>query len=772
MTQKILAMKRIIAVAAGLIMYSQLALAQHLIHGVVVDAQNSAPLTGVTVMDEQTRSGSVTGMDGTFTLNIADSNDSLIISYTGYQTLKTGVEKKTLLIKLAPLTTSLNELIITASREAQRRTEAPVAIGVISSATLLSTKPVTLDQVLDKISGVNMIDLGNEQHTMAIRQPIGYSSNFLYLQDGIPIRTVGDFNHNALIEINQAAVNNIEVIKGPSSSIYGSDAVGGVVNFITKEPSVVPDARLSLEGSNQGYRRTDFTASNTFNNTGVLLSGYYADQHNGYMEHSDFHKLALTASIDQQISKKAKLTGVVTWIDYNSDMNGGLDSAHFYGKDYQSFYTFNYRKVQAFRARISWEQQWSKNSHGSINLYYRNNSIGQNPSYYIKSTQDPLKARGEINEDYFQSYGLLAQFSRQILPWNTRLIGGIQAEVSPAGYVAHYIDINKNAAGYFINYLKTDSLLTDYRVNMLNTAAYLQLQTSPIRNTRLVAGVRYDRLDYKFNNHLTPSAYTGAPDENNHFKQVTPKIGLTYDFSNDRGLYINYSIGFAPPDISDLYHGVKVPSLKPARYFNDEIGGWMSFDDHKGYADISIYHMNGRNEIISVRLPDGSYINENAGRTTHYGIEYTIKYKPVAQWQFRVSGTNARHKFTDYVEEGKNYNGNEMNGSPHWIMNTELTYTPGFFKGMDISLEWQHLSAYYMDPANTQRYGGYDVFNARVNYTWHKFEFWLHLINVGNTIYATTAEKTAYGITYRPGPLQTFYLGIGYHFNGTKKQKK
>lgn len=764
-------MKRIIVVTAGFLLLSHFTWAQHPVQGVVMDAQNSTPLIGVSIMDIKDRSGTVTGMNGRFSLDVEALKDSLLITYTGYEAIKIGVDKAPLTVRLKPSSTSLDELIVTASREAQKRTEAPVAISVISSSTIRKTKPVTLDQVLNKVSGVYMVDLGNEQHTMAIRQPIGYRSNFLYLQDGLPIRTVGDFNHNALIEINQAAIKNIEVVKGPSSSLYGSDAVGGVVNFITKQPAIVPDAELTLEGSNWGYRRADFTASNTFHNTGILLSGYYANQHNGYMEHSDFHKLALTARIDQQLSAKAKLTGIVTNINYNTDMNGGLDSAHFYGKDYQSFYTFNYRKVNALRARVSWDQEWNKKQNSTLTLYYRKNAIGQNPSYYIKSTTNPLKARGEINNDYFQSYGLLAQFSQRFSKWDTHLIGGIQAEVSPAGYLAHFIDIDRNAAGYFTNFTKTDSLLTDYKVAMLNTAAYIQLQTTPLPHTRFVAGIRYDRLDYNFNNHLTPSAYTGAPDERNHFRQITPKIGLTYDFDNDRGIYANYSIGFAPPDISDLYHGVKVPYLKPARYFNYEIGGWMSFDHHKGYADVSLYRMNGRDEIISVRLPDGSYINQNAGRTEHYGIEYTIKYKPISQWQFRVSGTNARHKFIDYVEAGKSYNSNEMNGAPHWIMNAEVTYLPGFLKGMNISLEWQHLSAYYMDPANTQRYGGYDVLNARINYTWHKLELWLHLINAGNTVYATTAEKNAYGVTYRPGPLRTLYFGVGYHFTGSKKSK-
>lgn len=753
-----------LVVTVSLVLLCLPAFSQQIIKGVAIDSQSGEPLTGVSINDIQNKTGTVTGINGKFSVNISSSNDSLLISYIGYQSLKIAANKEYLIIKLTPSATSLNELIISASRDIEPRTDAPVAISIVSPEMIRQTKPVTLDQVLNKVSGVYMVDLGNEQHTMSIRQPISYRSNFLYLQDGIPIRTLGDFNHNALLEINQAAVKRIEVVKGPSSSLYGSDAVGGAVNFITKKPSLYPHAELTLEGSDWGYRRADITASNTFRKTGILLSGYYARQYNGYMEHSDFHKLAFTTRIDQQLSKKATLTGIITGINYYTDQHGGLDSMHFYNKNYQSFYTFNYRKVKAFRARISWKQLWNNVQHSKVTFYYRNNTVGQNPFYAIKDSGDPLKASGEVNKNYFQSYGMLAQYSLRFPFWNSHLLAGFHAEASPAGYLAHYISIKKDRSGYFRSYHKTDSLLTDYRVDVFNTAAYVQVQASPVPDLRIIGGLRYDRLDYNFDNHLTPSAFTGAPDGQNHFRQLTPKIGVTYDFGKSRGLYANYSVGFAPPDIDDLYRGVKVPYLKSARYFNYEVGGWFGFDDQKGYADMSLYRMTGRNEIIEVRLPDGSYIKKNAGSTLHYGIEYTLKYKPFSQWQLRISGTNARHLFTNYTERGKNYDGNEMNGAPHWIMNTGVTYFPVFLEGLNVSLEWQHLSSYYMDEANTDRYSGYNVFNIRANYTWKKFEFWIHLINAANAVYATTVEKNAYGTTYRPGALRTLYIGLGYHF--------
>ena len=82
-----------------------------------------------------------------------------------------------------------------------------------------------------------MVNLGNEQHEMSIRQPMTTKSLFLYMEDGIPIRPLGVFNHNAMNEINIAGIDSVEVVKGAASSLYGSNAVGGAVNFLTAAPS-------------------------------------------------------------------------------------------------------------------------------------------------------------------------------------------------------------------------------------------------------------------------------------------------------------------------------------------------------------------------------------------------------------------------------------------------------------------------------------------------------------------------------------------------------
>ena len=747
-----------------LLMSLSIVFGQKGITGKVIDAATHQGLQGATITDLQNNTNRITDQNGNFFL--PEKTDSIQVSSIGYYTIKRVVNKQKMLISLSQSFSNLNEVIVSGNREIQKRTEVPVAIDVISKTQINDTKATRIDQLVNKIPGVFMVDLGNEQHSMSVRQPLGYNNLFLYLEDGIPIRTVGDFNHNALIEINQASLQRIEVIKGPASSLYGSEAVGGALNFITQSPSPYFTGKVQAEAGTRGYKRTDFNVSNTYKKLGVYFGGYYVDQNQPVSQHNNFNKMALTFRADYAFNDKTKLVTVADYINYKTDQKGGLDSTHFYNEDYNSFYRFTYRKADALRVRSTLSKKWNENNKTNFTIFYRNTSVGQNPFYSIADVAgNAAKASGQINDDAFKSYGAIVQHIKKINSLHTKWTTGISVDYSPATYLAQFISIHKNADGVYDHYQTTDSTLTDYKVDLLNTAAYTQIEYNPFSKLRIVLAARYDRLDYNFDNHLQPGAYSGAPDAINHFDHFTPKIGFTYDFGNNRGFYVNYSIGFAPPNINDLYRGVQVPTLKPSSYTNYETGGWLTFADNKGSAEISLYQLNGKNEIVNTRLADGSYENQNAGETSHKGIELEIKYAPVKDLTFRIGGTVAKHEYVDYIQQGKNFSGNQMAQSPSYIMNGEITYKPHTFNGFRIGLETESLGSYFTDPQNTSKYNGFIVFNARMGYAFKHFETWLNWINLANKNYAVTVEKSAYGTSYRPGQLSTASIGFAYHFN-------
>ena len=748
--------------------------AQNSVSGIVIDTETKEPIASASIKVKNADNYVFSNNNGKFNLDNVSSTDSLVVSYFGYENIVVSAGKSAQ-IELISTVNNLDQLIVTANREGQNRTDAPIAISVLSKEILDDAKATSLDQILNKVNGVFMVNLGNEQHSMSMRQPLSYGSLFLYLEDGLPIRTMGVFNHNALIEMNMAAVNKIEVIKGPASSLYGSEAIGGAMNFITHKPSALTTAQIQLQGNNLGYKRTDFVASNTFNKFGVVASGYYANKTNGPIDHSDFNKVAVNLRGDYFISNKTTWTNTFSYIDYKTDMTGSLDSLEFFNQDFSSLHSFTERTVNALRYRSTLKHQWSSKSNTQFNLFFRDNTIGQIPSYRVKDDYkpwngqgNPLLAHGEKNENAFKSFGGVVQHQQKVDFWNANIIAGASIDFSPNDYYAEYIQIDRTAAGFYTGYQTQDSLLANYDVSIINTAMYSQVQLNPIEKLKVTLSGRYDLIQYNYDNHLDSTAFSGAPDDTYSFNQITPKLGLTYDFGKGNGAYANYSVGFAPPEVSELFRGVTVPTLIPASYQNYELGGWISLLKNKIILEVSLYQLNGTNEIINVRQPDGSTEKENAGKTLHQGIEYTIRFNPISDLQIRFSGSNAEHLFIDFIENGNDYSNNEMNGAPNFIANAELMYKPSFLKGFRIGGEYQMLSAYYLDANNTEQYEGFSVFNARLGYEIKGFEFWFNTLNILDKYYAVNASKSAWGKNYRLGNPRTFNIGLAYKFNGKK----
>lgn len=749
------------------------------IRGKIVDAQTKEAIAGATISCKDAHA--IASITGDFILSCKDC-DQLQVTASGYFAQHIDCNKSHLVL-LSPTNSTLQEIVLSASRGAQvKRSEAPIAIAVINQKLIQDTRANSADQLLNKISGVNMVNLGNEQHQMSIRQPMTTRSLFLYLEDGIPIRTTGLFNHNALLEMNLAGTKAIEVIKGPSSAIYGSEAIGGAVNFITAAPTAIPVLKLSAQGNDIGYRRADIVSSISSGKWGFVVNGYYANKHNGYLEYTDFHKGIVTGRVDYRFSSKTILSNSITWLNYYSDMTGGIDSTMFANHSFKNLHTFTYRKVNAVRYRSTLTQQWNDQSKTTVSVLYRDNSIGQNPAYRVKddyrrqgNTFVGKKdvAHGEINENSFNSYSLIAQHRQQLNWKNTALTGGLNLDLSPSTYTANYIRIHKDTlANKYTSYQNTDSVLTNYATRLNNYAVFASFEFNPVEKLKIVASLRYDLFRFTFNNHLTPSAFSGSPDTINNFNRVSPKLGLTYNFSPRVGIYANYSEGFVPPQVTELYTGVKVPAILPSVFYNYEAGGWIAFAKGKLSADISIYQLNGTNEIISVKLDDGSFINQNAGRTTHRGIEFGLNANPNTALSFRFSGAYSKHLFKKYIEKGIDYSRNEMNNAPNWIYNTEAWYKPSYIRGLRIGLELQHTGNYFADPQNTARAKGYTVLSLRSGYQFRAVELWLNVLNLTNNYYSYITTKGSFGYSYQLAEPINFNIGLACDFAQFLKKKR
>jgi iron complex outermembrane recepter protein len=772
--------------------------AQNSISGTIIDAQTKEPLPGVTIRATNGNLGTVTDANGRFEIPESQTSDIFETNYAGFATqIIPSASNQT--ITLEADIHSLQSIVVTANREASQRTTAPVAISKLSARVLDETKPTNMYEALNKVSGVYMVNLNNEQHSMAIRQPFTTNAYFQYLEDGLPVRPMGVFNHNALIEMNIFAVSSIEVIKGPASSLYGPEAVGGAVNIITQKPTAVPTVRIGLQGDQFGYGRVQYGLGGMVNKKfGLYGGGFFARQRDSWQSRSDFDKQSFNGRAEYHFNPSLRLISTLSYNNYDSQTGGSIDSISFYNRSYSSSADFTYRRVYALRTRATVEKDWSNGSQSYITAFARDNSIAQNPSYAIRWTANQTTARGEVNDNRFKSYGVIAQHSQRFKFLQSRLLAGATFDYSPTDYYAHFLFLDaqlrpdgKSVEKFTIRQERPDSFLVKYDAILRNTAAYAQLDFVPLPKVRVSLGGRYDQLSFNFTNFLDNKSGSKS------YGKFTPKVGITYEIKQNMGIYANYSQGFSPPGLTAIFRKRPTPAangdefyynLEPAQFDNMEFGGWAAFWQNKIYVDFAIYNLIGRNELLNIRQPDNSFDYQSAGKTLHRGVEFGLTAKPTKEFFFRLGGAYSLHTFESFElsqrpnDVIKNVDGKTMPGAPRWLLNTELSYYPKWLPNFRTSLEWQRLSPWYQDQVNNVRYEdkgalglpGVSVFNYRIGYKLKGVELFVNILNLTDELYAFNATRNNGATdrsTFTPAAPRTFTWGIQYNFTGKSVQQ-
>ncbi|OWP87810.1 TonB-dependent receptor [Flavobacterium covae] len=687
-------------------------------------------------------------------------------------------------------TTKINqieEIVVTSSRIHTKKTETPVAISKLTEKQITETKATAVYELVNKTAGVLMTNLGNEQHSMSIRQPMTTNAYFLYLEDGLPIRPLGVFNHNALLEINQFNIESIEVVKGPVSSLYGPEAVGGAVNFISKKPSDKPQLKLGYQGDQFHFNRFQAMGSGTIGRLGYHIASLSSVQKNAWMTYSDYDKNNINGRFDYTFNPNHKLIATVFYGEYYTQMSGSVNEQDFYERTYKSQTNFAYRKSKALRTKLIYELNWNQNTMTSLTTFMRENQLGQNPSYAIRLSEDKKTATGEINSNNFTSYGIVAQHNQKFNWLNTTLVVGGLLDRSPIDYESYRTDLQPIlkpettiVSQYDFIAERPDIRLKVYNGTIYNYAVFTQIKTMPIKNIVLTLGGRYDKMNLDYYNDI--SKKNGTKDYN----QSTFKAGINYNPLKTAGFYANYSQGFSPPSVSTIFEikagtGVKtgVPAefnydLKPALFYNYEIGGWLSLINTKLKIDYSLYYMKGKNELINTRLVDNSTDYRSAGKTLHKGVEFGLNYGISKSINLRIGSAYSEHQFVEFefpeksLEGIKNLNGKEMPSAPRWIANSELSYHPKELPNFRISAEWQYVSSFYQDQINTTKYQGYNVINGRIGYKIKGIEAYLNIINLTDQLYAYNVSRgnsSKSSANYTVAAPRTFVFGVQYNLS-------
>ena len=231
-------------------------------------------------------------------------------------------------------------------------------------------------------------------------------------------------------------------------------------------------------------------------------------------------------------------------------------------------------------------------------------------------------------------------------------------------------------------------------------------------------------------------------------------------------LYSNWSQGFVPPEVSGLYGANLVtPNLKEATFNNVDAGLRFKLFDDRLDGEITLYRLQGQDEVLSYTKPDNTREPRNAGQTLHQGIEIggTWKISDIYNQRLKLSGSFAKHEYEDFKPSSvADYSGNTMPSSPKSFGTVEYQIKP--IPELLLSAEGVYVGSYWINEANTEKYDGHTALNLRANYRQNAYEIYGQILNVADAHYAESTSFSNNQASYTPAAPRTYLLGLRYHF--------
>ncbi|MBU2675929.1 MAG: TonB-dependent receptor [Gammaproteobacteria bacterium] len=670
----------------------------------------------------------------------------------------------------------IEELVVTSRRRSEPLSEHAGNITQLGAEAIAGIGHQHVHELMTRIPGVWLGRGSGQEHLTAIRSPVltgaGSCGDFLFLEDGIPIRPSGFCNVNQMFELHTEQASSIEVIRGPGSALYGSNALHGIVNVLTPATGEQPETMVAIEaGANE------FTRFRTFlsNDTGrpVFGSLLYADD-GGFRDDSGYRQGKLQLAADWALSNAA-FTTVLSATDLDQQTAGFI-----FGEDAYKDPNLNRQNLnpEAFRDASSqrlyglWKKSAGPDSLDIDVRPYLRHSKMRFLQHFLPG--QPLEENGHV------SAGVVTAFSF-----------GTDARQFTAGVDAEWSDLylketqfGPTAGSDFLRETRPQGKHYDFSVQSVGVAPYLQVDVNVSERLTLGGGLRVEYLHYAYDNRMLDGntrddgticgfggcLYSRPASRSDTFTNVAPKLSFNYRLSADTSLYGVLARGFRAPQATELYRlqsGQEVADLDSESLDNLEFG--VRWSSARWSGDAAVFAMQKRESVFR----DSEGFNVSGGRSRHEGVEVASNWQIVASLRLEVDASFARHRydFDTVAARGETFvSGNDVDSAPRWLGSAELVFEPG--NNAAFALQWTSLGDYYLDAENRFRYPGHSLVNlrARIDLT-QRLSVTARFNNLFDEAVADRADYAFGSYRYFPGRGRELFIELRY-LPGAREQAR
>ena len=633
--------------------------------------------------------------------------------------------------------------VISNTRRSEGLADINAAVSVLGEEELDLVSHAHYQEALNRLPGVNISRNNGQESLIAIRSPVltgaGACGAFLVAENGIPLRSAGFCNVNEMFDAHSENAQRIEVVRGPGSAFWGSNAVHGMINVVLPEPGEAGE--ITLEGGPRESYRAQGRFGTESGNFKQLFMFNGASQ-DGYQDDSGVDQQKFSWLYNYTSQGGTEFDGGFTYINLNQETAGYVTGTNAYADDVLRKQNPNpeaYRDSRNGRVWTSitqslgdWEvvvtPYWRE-----VNMNFIQHFLPGQPTedFQHRSLGVQGAAYRTLDNGASLAIGLDAEdTTANLLQYQTSAVGGFLGRILPVG--RHYdFDVDAQQLGAFITY--EQDLNEDWSLSL---------------------GLRADTIDYDYDNKMLdgrtdefgvacPSScrYTRPADRSDDFSDISPKLGLAYAIDDNNSLQFRAQRGFRAPQATELYrlqNGQTIADLDSVQLDSYEValtGSGASYD-----YSASVYWMDKENEIIN----DSSRANLNGSHTKHQGIELMLGIDLTETLSMRGIVNFADHTYeNDLISGGININGNDVDTSPNTFGNLRLAWQPT--EQLLTELEWVNMGDYYTNPENTSSYEGHDLLNLRTQYQVNEtVRLSLNLKNITDQKYAERGDWTTF----------------------------
>jgi len=658
---------------------------------------------------------------------------------------------------------SLREVTVKGFENNRQLLTIPASVSVLRSRDLQRFSNTSLVPVINTIPGVRMEERSPASYRLSIRgsllrSPFGVRNVKIYWKD-FPLTDAGGNTYLNLVDFS--GVGEVEVLRGPSGSIYGA-GTGGVMTI--REPAVQQDRKnqlmVQLNGGSYGLfgAALKWQGHSEKADVQVMQSHTQAD---GYRDNSRMKRNFTQASVKFKTGKRNTLEGLLMLADLQYRTPGGLTLAQMNTNPRQS------RPATAVLPSAAEQQAGIKNKtvitgwSDKLDLsdHWKNiTSLGLSLTKFENPFITNYEKREELNVSLRSVFQYTGKMGNAGIQWTS----GLEWQ---NGWSV--IDSTGNNKGVPDNNLVRDEVRAVQQ--FLFTQAELNLNEKVIFHF----GLSLNNFSYTIQRTIPPANQQKI----NFDLQLIPRLALLYRLNQNISMHLSASKGYSPPTLAEIRPSAGgISSDLQAEYgWSYEAGIKSSLLRSRINVDLTVFKFDLKNAIVRRTDAAGAEYFVNAGGTNQKGVEafaeaYVMNRAEGWLRQFRLwsSATFFHFRFTDYKVSNANYSGNELTGVPSKTILVGADFV--FAKGLYWNTTFNYTSALPLNDANDIYASDYRLWQSRIGIKWkwhghYSMDIFAGIDNAADELYSLGNDINAFGRRYfNPAADRNYYGGIRFIF--------